>query len=90
MKCKKITLGYGQVANFYKYGMYIGGLGAGASFEISKLPADFMITLKDNPIVCTYFCTRIYIENFEDGDIIEKIDFEEVEKLELITKVSTD
>ena len=90
MKTRTIKLGYGQVANFYKYGMYIGGLGAGASFEISKLPADFMITLKDNPVVCTYFCTRIYIENFEDGDIIEKLDFEEVEKLELITKVSTD
>lgn len=90
MKCKKITLGYGQVANFYKYGMYIGGLGCGASFEIAKLPASFMITLKDNSVVATYFPTRVYIETLEDGDIIEKLDFEEVEKLELITKVSTD
>lgn len=90
MKPIKITLSYGQVANFYKYGIYIGGLGVGASFEISKLPADFMITLKDNSIVCTYFCTRIYIENLEDGDVIKKLDFEEVEKIELTTKMSTD
>lgn len=90
MKTRLIKLEYGQVANFYKYGLYMGGLGAGASFEVAKLPVDFMITLKDNPIVCTYFCTRVYIENFEDGKIIEKLDVEEVEKLELTTNVSTD
>lgn len=90
MKTKKITLKCGEVANFYKHGFYIGGLGCGASFEIAKLPSSFMITLKDNSVVATYFPTRVYIETLEEGNIIEKLDFEEVEASESTTKVRTD
>lgn len=90
MKNRLIRLTTDQVAHFYKFGIYLGGLGAGAVFEIALINTSFMVTLKENNIACTYFATRIYIENLSDAKVVEKLDFEEVEESEQFSKMQAD
>lgn len=77
MRDIKITIKYGEVVHLYKMGVYLGGLGSGVSFTLSKLPEDFMLRLDTNNLI-QLFCDKLYFETLE-GEIVRLIDFKEVD-----------